>query len=244
MTALALRPGRTVTAGALADEVWNGDPPADATGALQALVARARRALGHAAIVTADGGYRLCADPEDVDLYRFERLAGEGAKALDAGDPGKAAALLDEALGLWHGPVLAGLPDRTAEAARWEARRLAARRGRLAALVGLGRAEEALPELTALCDDHPIDEPLHSLRLRALRDTGRTAQRSRAYDDSAATWRHAWARTRPPSSAPCTPNCSRRRTRPAALTGLRRTGRRRTGLRPTTASRTATCGPG
>ncbi|WP_093801108.1 BTAD domain-containing putative transcriptional regulator [Streptomyces sp. Wb2n-11] len=183
VTALALRPGRTVTAGALADEVWNGDPPADATGALQALVARARRALGHAAIASADGGYRLCADPEDVDLYRFERLAGEGAKTLDAGDPGKAAALLDEALGLWHGPALADLPDRTAEAARWEARRLAARRGRLAALAGLGRAEEALPELTALCDDHPIDEPLHSLRLRALRDTGRTAQALAAYEE-------------------------------------------------------------
>ncbi|GAA2928634.1 BTAD domain-containing putative transcriptional regulator [Streptomyces enissocaesilis] len=183
VTALALRPGRTVTAGALAGEVWNGDPPADATGALQALVARARRALGHAAIASADGGYRLRADPEDVDLYRFERLAGEGAKALDDGDPGKAVALLDEALGLWHGPVLAGLPDRTAEAARWEGRRLAARRARLAALVGLGRAEEALPELTVLCDDHPIDEPLHSLRLRALRDTGRSAQALAAYDE-------------------------------------------------------------
>ncbi|MGX1884702.1 AfsR/SARP family transcriptional regulator [Streptomyces sp. NPDC055287] len=183
LTVLALRPGRTVTAGALTDEVWNGEPPADATGALQALVGRLRRALGHAAVASADGGYRLCADPDDVDLYRFERLAGEGARALGDGDPGSAAELLDEALSLWHGPALAGLPDRTAEAARWEARRLAARRARLAALLALGRAEDALPELAALCDDHPIDEPLQSLRLRALRDTGRTAQALAAYDE-------------------------------------------------------------
>ncbi|OEJ38810.1 hypothetical protein BGK70_12195 [Streptomyces agglomeratus] len=183
LTVLALRPGRTVTAGALTDEVWNGEPPADATGALQALIGRLRRALGHAAIASADGGYRLCAAPEDVDLYRFERLAREGAAALEHGAPAKAAELLDEALGLWHGPALAGLPDRSAEAARWETRRLAARRARLTALLALGRAEETLPELAALCDDHPLDEHLHALRLRALRDTGRTAQALAAYDE-------------------------------------------------------------
>ncbi|MET9516559.1 BTAD domain-containing putative transcriptional regulator [Streptomyces sp. NPDC002994] len=183
LTVLALRPGRTVTTGALTGEVWNGEPPADATGALQALVARLRRALGRATIASTDGGYRLCADPEDVDLYRFERLAGEGARALDAGDPGKSAELLDEALALWRGPVLAGLPDRTAEAARWETRRLAARRARLTALLALGRPEETLPELAELCADHPMDEHLQSLRLRALRDTGRTAQALAAYDE-------------------------------------------------------------
>ncbi|MBT2399540.1 winged helix-turn-helix domain-containing protein [Streptomyces sp. ISL-100] len=183
LTVLALWPGRTVTVGALTDEVWNGEPPADATGALQALVARLRRALGRATIASTDGGYCLRADPDDVDLYRFERLAGEGARALDDGDSGKCAELLDEALALWRGPVLADLPDRTAEAARWETRRLAARRGRLTALLALGRPEESLPELAELCDDHPIDEHLQSLRLRALRDTGRTAQALAAYDE-------------------------------------------------------------
>ncbi|WP_274567629.1 AfsR/SARP family transcriptional regulator [Streptomyces spiramyceticus] len=183
LTALALRPGRTVPAGALTDEVWAADPPADATGALQALVGRLRRALGHGAITSVDGGYRLCAGPEDVDLYCFERLAGEGERALDAGDPAEAAALLDEALSLWTGQALADLPDRTGEATRWETRRLAVRRTRLASALALGRAEEALPELAALCDDHPIDEQLQALRLRALRDAGRTAQALAAYED-------------------------------------------------------------
>ncbi|GAA1311587.1 hypothetical protein GCM10009647_035520 [Streptomyces sanglieri] len=183
LTVLALRPGRTVPATVLVDEVWDGEPPADAVGALQALVGRLRRAVGHDAIVSAVSGYRLAAEPDAVDLHRFERLAGEGARALEEGDPVKARTVLDDALVLWRGPVLADLPDRLTEAARWEARRLDARRNRLRAVLALGRPDEALPELVALCAEHPIDEPLQALRLRALRDAGRTAQALAAYDE-------------------------------------------------------------
>ncbi|MFE9875249.1 BTAD domain-containing putative transcriptional regulator [Streptomyces sp. NPDC005784] len=182
LTVLALRPGRTVSAAVLVDEVWDGDPPADAPGALQALVGRLRRALGADAVESVEGGYRLAAASDDVDLHRFERLAGEGTRALADGDPAKAAAVLEDALALWHGPALADLPDRAAESARWETRRLDVRRARLAASLALGHAEQALPELTALCDLHPLDEPLHVLRLRALRDAGRLAEALAAYE--------------------------------------------------------------
>ncbi|MDX3313653.1 BTAD domain-containing putative transcriptional regulator [Streptomyces sp. ME08-AFT2] len=183
LTVLALRAGRSVPAGLLVEEVWAGDPPADAPGALQALVGRLRRALGAHAIYSAEGGYRLAAAPDDVDLHRFERLTADGVRALADGDPAKAAVLLDDALALWHGPALADLPDRTAEAARWEARRLDALRARHTAALAQGQAGQALPELTALCDAHPLDEPLQALRLRALRDAGRTAQALVAYDE-------------------------------------------------------------
>ncbi|MER6920008.1 AfsR/SARP family transcriptional regulator, partial [Streptomyces spiralis] len=183
LTVLALRPGRTVPVRVLVDEVWSGDPPADATGALQALVGRLRRALGADAIASAEGGYRLTATADDVDLHRFERLAGEGLRALGDGDPAKAAGVLDDALALWRGPALADLPDGTAEAARWEARHLDARRARLTAGLALGQAEQVLPELTALCDTHPLDEPLQALRLRALREAGRSAEALSAYED-------------------------------------------------------------
>ncbi|MEV0557913.1 BTAD domain-containing putative transcriptional regulator [Streptomyces sp. NPDC050597] len=182
LTVLALRPGRTVPAAVLVDEVWGADPPADATGALQALVGRLRRALGADAITSAEGGYRLCAAADDIDLYRFERLAGEGARALADGDPGKAAVVLDDALALWHGPALADLPDRIAESSRWETRRLDAHRARLTAALALGQAEQYLPDLTALSDAHPLDEPLQLLRLRALRDAGRTAEALAGYE--------------------------------------------------------------
>ncbi|MFE2320895.1 BTAD domain-containing putative transcriptional regulator [Streptomyces sp. NPDC059441] len=182
LTVLALRPGRTVPAAVLVDEVWDGDPPADASGALQALVGRLRRALGPDTVDSGDGGYRLAAGADDIDLHRFERLAGEGVRALADGDPTKAAEALDDALALWHGPALADLPDRTAESARWETRRLDVRRARLTAALSLGHAEQSLPELTALCDLHPLDEPLHVLRLRALRDAGRPAEALAAYE--------------------------------------------------------------
>lgn len=182
LTVLALRPGRAVPAAALVDEVWGVDPPADATGALQALVGRLRRALGADAIGSAEGGYWLRAAADDIDLHRFERLAGEGSRALADDDPGKAAVILDDALALWRGPALADLPDRSAESSRWESRRLDARRARLTAALALGHAEQSLPDLTALCDAHPLDEPLQSLRLRALRDAGRTAEALAAYE--------------------------------------------------------------
>ncbi|MEV7114167.1 AfsR/SARP family transcriptional regulator [Streptomyces anulatus] len=183
LTVLALRPGRTVPAGVLVDEVWDGDPPADAAGALQALVGRARRALGRSAVESVEGGYRLAAPPDAVDLHRFERLAGEGSRALEEGDASHALALLEEALALWHGPALADLPDRAATASRWEARRLEARRAGLGALLALGRAGEALPELAVLCDAHPLDEPLQLLRITALRDAGRPAEALAAYEE-------------------------------------------------------------
>ncbi|OLZ69340.1 AfsR family transcriptional regulator [Streptomyces sp. IMTB 2501] len=180
---LALRAGRTVPAAVLVDEVWGADPPADAAGALQALVGRLRRTLGADAVASAEGGYRLTAAPDDVDLTRFERLTGDGLAALADGDPAKAAAVLDDALALWRGPALADLPDHTAEAARWETRRLDALRARHTAALALGHAVQSLPELTALCDDHPLDEPLQALRLRSLRGAGRPAQALAAYED-------------------------------------------------------------
>ncbi|MFI8994856.1 AfsR/SARP family transcriptional regulator [Streptomyces sp. NPDC053542] len=182
LAALARTPGRPHTPDTLIAEVWGpGSEPRDAGAALQALVGRLRRTLGHAAVVSVTGGYYLAAEPDDVDLHRFERLAGEGERALADGDPAKAAALLDDALALWRGPALADLPDAVAEAAGIERLHLDARRTRLAADLALGRADEALPALTALCRRHPLDEPLQLLRLRALRATDRTAEALDAY---------------------------------------------------------------
>ncbi|MFF2536462.1 BTAD domain-containing putative transcriptional regulator [Streptomyces cyaneofuscatus] len=183
LTVLALHPGRTVPVGVLVGEVWDGDPPADAAGALQALVGRLRRALGRSAVESVESGYRLAAGPDAVDLHRFERLAGEGSRALEQGDAVKAVTVLDEALALWGGPPLDDLPDRAAPASRLESRRLGARRARLEALRVLGRADEALWELAALCAAHPLDEPLQALRIRALRDAGRTAEALAAYEE-------------------------------------------------------------
>ncbi|MET9362717.1 BTAD domain-containing putative transcriptional regulator [Streptomyces sp. NPDC006632] len=188
LTALALRPGRAVPVGVLVAEVWGDEPPADAPGALQALVGRLRRGLGHGAVFSAEsGGYGLAAEADDIDLHRFERLAADGARALEEGDAAKAATLLDDALALWAGPALADLPDPGALAARADTRRLDARRLRLDAALALGRADETLAELAALCGSHPLDEPLNALRIRALRSAGRPAEALAAYESVRAT---------------------------------------------------------
>ncbi|MFI5684770.1 BTAD domain-containing putative transcriptional regulator [Streptomyces sp. NPDC051636] len=181
LTALALRPDRTTTPDTLIDEVWTDDPPQDAPAALQALVGRLRRTLGKHTVASDPGGYRLTAPEEDVDLFVFERLVRDGTTALDRGDPATAHRTLTEALALWRGPALADLPDRTAAAARPEALRLEATRARADAALRLGRAHAVVPELKELTTAHPYDEPLHALLIRALRDTGRTADALAAY---------------------------------------------------------------
>ncbi|MFE0511881.1 ATP-binding protein [Streptomyces sp. NPDC058964] len=186
LAALALRPGRTTAARTLIDEVWADDPPQDAPAALQALVGRLRRTVGRHTVASGPGGYRLEATRDDVDLHVFERLVREGTAALDRGDPATARATLTEALGLWYGPALADLPDRTA-ATRPEALRLEATRARAAAALGLGRAHDVVPELRELTTAHPYDEGLHALLVRALRDTGRTADALAAYDTARRT---------------------------------------------------------
>jgi DNA-binding SARP family transcriptional activator len=95
---LALAGGQPVSTGALAEAVWDYEPPADVANALQTLVSRARRALGGAAAIEQSAaGYRLAVTPDDVDALRFERLVAQGAVA--------------EALALWRGPALADAGD-------------------------------------------------------------------------------------------------------------------------------------
>jgi len=182
LTALARRPTRTATPHTLIDEVWADDPPQDAPAAVQALIGRLRRAIGKDTVTSEAGGYRLRATQDDVDLFVFERLVGEGKAALDRGDPTTAADRLREALALWRGPALADLPDRTA-ATRPEALRLEATRTRIEADLRLGRAFDVVPELKELTAAHPYDEALHVLLLRALRDAGRGADALAAYEE-------------------------------------------------------------
>ncbi|WP_423246994.1 AfsR/SARP family transcriptional regulator [Streptomyces pratisoli] len=70
LTALVAAGGRPVRAGELVDELWGDEkePPADTTAALQALIGRLRRALGRETVISVPGGYRLAADPGDIDL--------------------------------------------------------------------------------------------------------------------------------------------------------------------------------
>ncbi|MDY0814997.1 AfsR/SARP family transcriptional regulator [Kitasatospora purpeofusca] len=180
LAALALRQGRPVPADLLVDEVWEAEPPQDASAALQTLVGRLRRTIGRDRVGSGPAGYWLT-EPA-TDLAEFQRLAGEGRRALEQGDHMSAAERLRAALSLWRGPALADLPDRGGPATRLEAQREEARRHRITAELGLGRAAELVAELAELCEGRPLDEPLQYLMVRALHESGRTAEALRHYE--------------------------------------------------------------
>ncbi|MEV0417559.1 AfsR/SARP family transcriptional regulator [Streptosporangium canum] len=186
LTLLLARPGEVVTADRLVDDLYGGRPPAGAAHALQSQVSRLRGDLGReAAIELLPAGYRLAVDPADVDAHRFERLAEEGRRSLEAGDPGQAAALLREALGLWRGPALADAAEADsvrAQALRLEERRAGALEDRIEADLRRGGHRAVVPELRELVGRHPLRERLHGLLMRALQADGRQAEALVAFE--------------------------------------------------------------
>ncbi|MBD3143779.1 winged helix-turn-helix domain-containing protein [Microbispora camponoti] len=184
LTLLLLDAGRTVSTEALVAGVWDDRPPSGVGNALQALVSRLRATVGRGLVVGEPSGYRLAVSPDQVDLHRFARLAGEGAAALAAGDPGRAAGLLREALGLWRGAPLTDLPDAEVEVARLEGLRIAAAEDRIEAELALGRHADLITELRLLVTAHPLRERPHGQLMRALYGSGRGVEALAAYEEA------------------------------------------------------------
>lgn len=173
---------RVVPVARLVDDLWD-EPPAGAVGAVQTFVGALRRALepgrpprAPARLLVTDGpGYALRAAPDAVDAWRFEATV-ERAPALP---PAEAVAQLEQALALWRGPAYAeaggaqaggaqagGAEWARADRARLAELRLQAVERRAGALLALGRAARAVPDLRAHLTDHPWRE--EAWRLLAL----------------------------------------------------------------------------
>ncbi|MEW1866462.1 BTAD domain-containing putative transcriptional regulator [Streptomyces sp. NPDC088194] len=181
---LALDAGRVVGADRLISGLYGVDVPAGAANAVQSQISRLRQVLP-VAVEGHPSGYRLAAEPDQVDAYRFERLARRGREALAAGQPDVAAGRLRDALGLWRGPALADVGDApfvVAQAARWEELRLGAVEDRVDAELALGRHREVVAELGELVAAHPLRERLRGQLMRALYGSGRQAEALAAYD--------------------------------------------------------------
>ncbi|MET9951530.1 AfsR/SARP family transcriptional regulator [Streptomyces sp. NPDC006339] len=131
------------------------------------------------------GGYRLDTGGGSHDVWQFERAAGAGYRAMEAGDLPRAALRLGEALALWQGEPYAGVdagPRLRAEIERLEASRLSVLDQWVEAQLGLGRHAEMVPELAVLTARHPVNESLHAQFMVALLRSGRT-------DDALETFR-------------------------------------------------------
>ena len=178
---LALSPGKAVAITTLIDALWNpGDLPHDPANALQLRVSKLRRALGGlgaSELVHRDGaGYRLGADPGDVDAYRF---AGLIQSARGCGDAEHAVAAYDQALALWRAEPLADFAGEAwtiVEAARLTELRLAAVGERAERMLTLGRYEQVAADLQPIVAEVPTRERLVGQLMTALFNAGRQAE--------------------------------------------------------------------
>src|SRR5262249_58061956 len=106
LAALLLNQGQAVSTDRLIAELWGDKPPDRAANLISVYVLRLRRVVGDPdgrVLTTRAPGYQLLLDPGDLDAGRFEELAGQGRRAMAAGDFQRAAEVLAEALGLWRG---------------------------------------------------------------------------------------------------------------------------------------------
>ncbi len=175
--------GQVVSVDRLVEDLWHGEAPPRAIGALQAYISHLRRVLepGRAprtpakVLVSEPPGYAIRVPPDAVDAWRFESLIRR------AGEPGREAdarALLQEALDLWRGPAYAefqGEQWAATEAGRLESLRTVARERWCEALLRDGDAAEAVVAAEVLTREFPLREEGWRLLAMGLYATGRQA---------------------------------------------------------------------
>ncbi|MET8852915.1 BTAD domain-containing putative transcriptional regulator [Amycolatopsis sp. NPDC004625] len=168
---LALKPGKVVGLDEIIDALWGHDPPATARTIVHGNVSHLRRVLRELdgpSILTTPPGYRLDVEPDRIDVHRARSLLDRAAVAT----PEIAAALLAEALALWQGPALGGVPD-SLRAPELEDLRLAVHGARVDADLELGRHAELIVELSPIVRADPLAERTAGQLMRALYHAGR-----------------------------------------------------------------------
>lgn len=181
---LLLDLGHLVTIDRLIDLLWNGSAPASARGAVYTYVGRLRAALNPygVRITTRADGYLVEADDHRVDVTDFHRTVQQG---LDAADPAVRAALLDGALQLWRGPLLADVADdalRHRLDGQLDEARLVAVEMRAEAQLALGRHARVSKDLAGLADAYPLRERLVGLLMTAQYRAARQADALLLYE--------------------------------------------------------------
>ncbi|MGK5640303.1 BTAD domain-containing putative transcriptional regulator [Streptomyces sp. URMC 126] len=187
LAVLALCAGRVISRQQLLDDVWGMESPA--ANVVPVYIYRLRKALRvgdgpDSVIEYARRGYRLVSGAVDVDVARMEELV-TGIRAADrAGEPAESVRLCAQALELFRGEPLAGLPGPWAELERLRLteRRIAILRRKLEWQLRLGQDAEAIAELFALFAAHPLNEPVAAMLMRALHRNDRQADALTVFD--------------------------------------------------------------
>lgn len=184
LSILALNAGNVVSLSTLIDTVWDDNPPATAKRQVQNALAQLRNQLSQRLIESVGQDYRLNLDIAEVDAHQFNMMVKQAQQERVRGHHASALARLREALGLWHGPALAGL---TGHALQLKARhldnaRLAATEDRIELELQLGKTLD-IAELGTLTAQHPLNQRLASHLMLALYRDHRTAEALAVYTD-------------------------------------------------------------
>ncbi|MEU9117042.1 BTAD domain-containing putative transcriptional regulator [Streptomyces sp. NPDC048483] len=187
LAALALCPDRTVSQQELLDGVWGMEPPI--TNVVPVYIYRLRKILRREnstdSVIQRDRcGYRLVPGAVEVDVTRMEELVAAAGTAGRAGELTEAVRVCTQALDLFRGELLAGLPGPFAELERLRLteRRIALVQRKLDWQLRLGRHSEATAELRALAVEQPLNEPVAVMLMRALYRSGRQADALTVFD--------------------------------------------------------------
>jgi DNA-binding SARP family transcriptional activator len=190
LAVLLLHANEFVSRERLIDELWGAAPPPTAKKAVNVYVSQLRKALArnaHDPITTAEGGYRLVVDPDELDAGLLPQLLATARERTSAGELEAAAELLREALALWRGPTLSGLLLESygrEEIAQLDELRLTALMDRIDCDLALGRHEQVLGELHVLVEEHPLRERLRAQQMLALYRADRQADALDAYQQA------------------------------------------------------------
>jgi DNA-binding SARP family transcriptional activator len=193
LATLLVRRGEPVSIDTLIEELWPGKPPARAANLISIHIHHLRRLIGDTegrVLVTRAPAYQLVLASGNLDADQFATLVSAGRRALEAGEPAQAVALLGEALALWRGPALADVPATAlvaTEVHRLEELRAGAEELHAEACLACGRSAEVVPRLRRMLPDHPLREKLWALLMRALCGAGRQAEALEVYEQARKT---------------------------------------------------------
>lgn len=195
---LLLNASKVVTVDRLIDSIWGDRPPKTAKNTLQRYIADIRQTLGPVAdqLVTVAGGYRLDADPADIDLACLEIAIGRAnalSSASHTGQPSVTPSMqITEARDAWRSVVelsmgrpLSGIGDTQygdAVTLRIEEHRNQAIEHLVAHEIDLGRHGSVTNLIEDFAERHPTRDRAWELVMLARYRSGRQADALAAYE--------------------------------------------------------------
>ncbi|WP_406077948.1 BTAD domain-containing putative transcriptional regulator [Micromonospora sp. NBC_00858] len=189
---LALQANHAVSRERLIAAVWGEKPPHSARGNVYTYVSELRQMLEPARgrwaagqrLTSHSGNYGLYLPECTVDVYRFDALRDKSRRHRADGDRQAELFVLTQALGMWRGEALQGVPGPYAEAQRLRLTelRIATEERRAGTLIELSRHDEAIAELRTLVETYPARENSHALLMTALQAAGRRSEALTVYE--------------------------------------------------------------